>query len=131
MGIVLIILLVLFLWGIMYLRSHPEVLMRWLASRLMPPEMRRQMREARKQSKAESGHKGAKSYWTRPRRAPQREESIIPKEYAQDVEYTETVTYKSDVEITDQRATEEKESSRRVKVKVESQVSDAEWVEIK
>lgn len=49
-------------------------------------------------------------------------ESIIPKEYAEDVEFVETKSFSSSTEYT---KTENSESYH------ESQISDAEWTEIK
>lgn len=49
----------------------------------------------------------------------------IPPEYAVDVEYTEIREYSSD------RLDIDNDSGRKVEVKVEEQVSDAQWVEIK
>lgn len=51
-----------------------------------------------------------------------REESILPKEYAEDVEYVETKDYSS---------AESVKSDKDTRIYHESQVSDAEWTEIK
>lgn len=50
-------------------------------------------------------------------------EPIIPKEYAEDVEYTETIDYSS-TRISSH-------SDGKTKTYHESQISDAEWIEIK
>lgn len=49
---------------------------------------------------------------------------IIPKEYAEDVEFTETVSYSSDREVAP-------DSPRPDDIREEPQVSDAEWEEIR
>ena len=51
-------------------------------------------------------------------------DSIIPKEYAEDVEFTEFKSYSDSVEI-------KSDTHGNENIKVESQVSDAEFVEIK
>lgn len=50
-------------------------------------------------------------------------EPIIPKEYAEDIEYTEIKEFKTETVITSE--------DKGVKYKKESQISDAEWTEIK
>lgn len=57
------------------------------------------------------------------RRAPKREGPIIPKEYAEDVEFIEIRDYsESEIRI---------HTRKNTKIYHESQVSDADWVEIK
>lgn len=53
-------------------------------------------------------------------------EPLIPKEYAVDVEYTEIKSYSSDTVIAPDR-----DQTDKIRIRQESQVSDAEWVEIK
>ena len=54
--------------------------------------------------------------------SPKKHEPIIPKEYAEDVEFTETLNYSQDIET---HRTYSEETYH------ESQISDAEWTEIK
>ena len=55
-----------------------------------------------------------------------KQEPIIPKEYAEDVEFVETRVFSEEVKI---ESTEESDGNRSVKI--ERQVSDVEWEEIK
>lgn len=90
----------------------------------MPPRDRKKERKNRRQqSNASSGgyssdpygrHRGSRSYSSGP---------LIPKEYAVDVEYTEIHSYSSEETIAS--------DGNRVRYTVESQVSDAEIIEIR
>lgn len=128
MGIILIILLILLFWGVMYLANHPNVVMKWMMRRLMPPQIREQMkqqeRQQRQQRSREKTSKGRSNSWNRRYSRQQHEGPIIPKEYAQDVEFTETRIYSSEVKIG------ESASEARKEVRRESQVSDVEWEDI-
>ena len=98
----------------------------------MPPrpgsrEEKRQQRASR-QNAAGSGKSSANTYFSRRSRSQKRtrrnpNEPIIPKEYAEDVEFVETKSY-SETTIGESSAG----SARQY---AESQVSDVEFVEIK
>ena len=53
-----------------------------------------------------------------------KKEPLIPKEYAEDVEFTETIDYSSSTET-------KKEGDHKFEYYHESQVTDVEWVEVK
>lgn len=55
------------------------------------------------------------------------DEPLIPKEYAEDVEFTEYKEYSSSTTITEETS----KDGRTKKVTIESQVEDAEFVEIR
>ena len=90
----------------------------------MPPRDRsKSNRDSRRQSYSSAGsyssggsgnRRSSRGGWTGP---------LIPKEYAVDVEYTEIRSYSSDETIAS--------DGKTVKYKVESQVSDAEIIEIR
>ena len=90
----------------------------------MPPRDRSDSRSRQRQSYSSSGEysgEGYSSYSNGNRSRRQRYYSsgpLIPKEYAVDVEYTEIRSYSS-------------ENADRVRYTVESQVSDAEIIEIR
>lgn len=85
----------------------------------MPPRpgSRRAKRESRRQESEGS------SYGRNSKRKPSGKEPLIPKEYAEDVEFVETVEYSSAEVISDDGKTRREWH--------ESQVSDAEWTEIR
>lgn len=130
MGIVLILLLVALVWGVMYLSRHPETILKWVSRRMMPPNMREQMKQAeKKRREQEKRARSGRPFWQRSASSPAADSApIIPKEYAQDVEFTESKIYESDVEISRDGRRVKKE---KIKIEVESQVSDAEWEDIK
>lgn len=92
----------------------------------MPP--RPGSREERRQQRARSASSGSDSrtdYGRRQqRRRPANREPLIPKEYAEDVEFTETISYSETVIVGETRETHEKPRRQ------ESQVSDAEWTDL-
>ena len=98
----------------------------------MPPrpgsrEEKRQQRATR-QNAAGTGNSSSNSYYSRRSRSQKRasrnpNEPIIPKEYAEDVEFVETKSY---TETTIGETT-----GRNARQYAESQVSDVEFVEIK
>ncbi len=99
-------------------------------------EERRQRRAAEKQARANyasSGGRRSKDGWSHPGPAAQSSQSvgdtIIPREYAEDVEYVEYKEYSSTTTV----ISEENPATGRTKTRVvtESQVSDVEYVEIK
>lgn len=120
----LLILILLFI-GLPYIvRWLKPYFYRWMQRRTedymrramgMPPRDRSQSR--RSQSK---GSRGSSSYYGNHH---QSSGPLIPKEYAVDVEYTETHSYSSDEAIAS--------DGKKVRYAVESQVTDAEIIEIR
>lgn len=102
------------MFAVRYLSRRPDLLARafmWFLAR--------RQRKARERSEREAGRRTAASDRTRrasrgPRRAGR--EPIIPREYAQDVEYVEVKGVQRVVET--------------MHIRVESQMSDAEWEDI-
>lgn len=86
----------------------------------MPPRDKKKRATGRNQEEYQQG------FYQRKRRNPfsqKSDEPLIPKEYAEDVEFTETIDYSS---------TEYRHSADgNIKHYHESQISDAEWTEIK
>ena len=123
-GLGILILIVLFIWIVW------PYIARWLkrkameraedymrASMGMPPRDKSKKKESENNS----------SYYQRERRNPfgknaYGKEPIIPKEYAEDVEFTETIDYSE---------TSEHHKNKSTSTYHESQISDAEWTEIK
>lgn len=120
-----LLVIILLIFGLPYLwRLLSPLLMRWAQRRAqayfrramgMPPEDGRDSRRSSERSRSEAGSRD------RYGRRPARREPVIPKEYAEDVEFTESRTY-SETTIVD---------NGRVSYVSESQVSDAEIIEIK
>ncbi len=129
--ILLIFLLLFLLWPriIAWLRPHIQA---WMLRRIekhirraagIPDE---EPRDRRRSRKTDAGNNTDNGY---SRHAPQHSGPIIPREYAEDVEYTETIDYSSDTTVAPDGTRRE---HSRVRVEThESQVSDAEWEEIK
>ena len=88
----------------------------------MPPRDKSKRQSGRRQSYSSSGSYASGGYGQRSQRSGYSSGSLIPKEYAVDVEYTEIRSYSSDETIASDGNT--------VRYKVESQVSDAEIIEI-
>lgn len=90
------------------------------ASMGMPPRDKKASKERRRYSHPEenfSGHNGGFNH------TYNKKEPIIPKDYAEDVEFIETVNYsETSVRV---------EKSKGEKIYHESQISDVEWTEIK
>lgn len=147
MGITAIILVLLFALTPLLIRVLRPWIMRKLQERairyvyrqagMAPPGAdREKRRETRRQTEPErETEKGRRD---RRSRRPQGWQGvhtpIIPPEYAVDVEFTETKDYSEETEITgtDNRSRFARRFSRTSKsVKVEEQVSDAEWEDIK
>lgn len=81
--------------------------------------------EKRRRKEAEKKRSGWRT--NSARTSPKREEEIIPREYAEDVEFTEYKEYSSSTTVS-----EEKDSATGdTRIKVEKQVEDADFVEIK
>lgn len=127
-GLGILILIVMFFWLIW------PVLSRWLkrkamekaedymrSSMGMPPRDKKR-NSGRKQENRTSGQTyyrtGGQNSYSRQNHGP-----IIPKEYAEDVEFTETIDYSQ----TESRY----RSGDKIETYHESQISDAEWIEIK
>ena len=113
-GLGILILIVLFLW-----LFWPPI-SRWLK--------RKAMLKAEAYVRSKMGmpppppHERKEKKGSRNRQQPKPHEPLIPKEYAEDVEYTETIEY-SETQIGEKTKTTVKYT--------ESQISDAEWTEIK
>ena len=129
-GLGILILVVLFLWLIW------PAISRWLKRKAMERAedyMRRSMgmppRDKKRKNDTYNASGSSQSYSQRTRRNPfgqeryGADEPLIPKEYAEDVEFTETKDY-SATEIKEQPA-------KTVENYHESQISDAEWTEVK
>lgn len=133
MGIFLIILIIVILcwplitkWLRQFLAHRTEDYLRKATG--MPPrpgsrEEKRQQRASRQTASEDT----AETYYSRQRsqRKSRRNpnEPIIPREYAEDVEFVETIDY-SDTKIGE-------EPDRNTRQYHESQVTDVEWVDIK
>ena len=94
----------------------------------MPPRDRTESRSRQRQSNAYSGRYSSggysqEAYGGRRRNRGYSSGPLIPKEYAVDVEYTEIRSYSSEETIAS--------DGKSVRYAVESQVSDAEIIEIK
>lgn len=89
----------------------------------MPP--REKKKKSRNPFRRQEEDDGASPYGNpRPHYGRRRaDEPIIPKEYAEDVEYTEFKSYSSETEIRD--------DGDNVAYRSQEQVEDAEWIEIK
>lgn len=134
-AIILILLLVLFmLWSRIMSWLQPYI-QRWMARRIekfvrnaagMPPPPKQKKSRARRENAGHSAPQGDAYRSRAGYRDRQDDEPVIPREYAEDVEFTETVDYSED-RFTD-RDGREHTSTR---IRTESQVSDAEWEEIK
>ena len=129
-GLGILILIVVFFWLI-----WPSV-SRWLkrkameraedymrASMGMPPR-------DKKRRKSEQNREREGYYYKRQENNPYGrgggvKEPLIPKEYAEDVEFTETKDYSSTY------TSVETDTSRKREIYHESQISDAEWTDIK
>ncbi len=97
-----------------------------LRAQMGMPSAKEQRRQERQAEAARRNASAKKSFWTRPPRqkAPQpAPDTIIPKEYAVDVEYTEIKEYSRQTIIDPQP-----DSTRII---VEDQVEDVKYVEIK
>ncbi len=89
----------------------------------MPPRDRKSSRSQQRQSYYSSAGSSQESYGAQRRKRSYSSGPLIPKEYAVDVEYTEIRSYSSEQTIAPDGQT--------VRYKVESQVSDAEIIEIR
>lgn len=125
-GLGILILIIVFFWVIW------PVIARWLKRKAMERAedyMRASMgMPPRDKSKRKSSNSSQDGFYQRQRRNPFGPDSytqgpIIPKEYAEDVEFTETIDYSSSDRI--------KKEADKTEVYHESQISDAEYTEIK
>ena len=89
----------------------------------MPPRDKSRARSQRRQSYSSADGNSRGSYGGQYRERYHSSGPLIPKEYAVDVEYTEIRSYSSEEAIAS--------DGKRVRYTVESQVSDAEIIEIK
>lgn len=133
MGTFLIILIIIVLcwplikkWAARFMANRAEDFIRNATG--MPPrpgsrKARRQQRQSA-DSSADSSYAYLSSRQSRQRRHTRREGPIIPKEYAEDVEFVETIDYSSD-------SSPSSSHIHTTETYHESQVSDAEWEEIK
>ncbi|MCH5228566.1 MAG: hypothetical protein J1F12_01045 [Muribaculaceae bacterium] len=128
-GLGILILIVVFFWLIW------PVISRWLKRKAMERAedyMRKSMGmpprdKKRKDSKSSDNTYSGENFYQRRRRNPfgpdrYTKEPIIPKEYAEDVEFTETKDFSASESRKDQASTQTYH---------ESQISDVEWTEIK
>lgn len=124
-GLGILILVVLFFWIVW------PYIARWLkrkaieraenyvrSSMGMPPRDKKQQNRSNRNSREDYFNRGGRN----PYGNSQNHGPIIPKEYAEDVEYTETIDYSQ---------SERRVDSNGEQTYHESQISDAEWVEIK
>ena len=140
MGIFLIVLILLFLcwpmikrWMARFMANRAEDFIRNAAGMPPRPGSRKARQQARHAANSSGSDNGGYAYGgtrssSRRRSGPRGRQNgpIIPKEYAEDVEFVETIDY-SETEIrTDGKPGRASSSSYQ-----ESQVSDAEWEEIK
>lgn len=89
----------------------------------MPPRDKSKKQAGARQSYSSSGSYSSGGYGQRSRRRGYSSGPLIPKEYAVDVEYTEIRSFSSEETIAS--------DGTAVRYKVESQVSDAEIIEIR
>lgn len=123
-GVAILILVVIFFWFLW------PVVSRWLKRKAMEKAedyMRASMgMPPRDKSKKGAGNTSSQSTSSQSyRRNPygHNQEPLIPKEYAEDVEFTETKDYSA----TETRS----HSGEKIETYHESQISDAEWTEVK
>lgn len=129
-GLGILVLIVVFFWIIWpslsrwLKRKAMERTEDYLRSKMgMPPRDKKRRHSRSRQDGEEQGYS-----YQRQRKNPfgsdrYSDEPLIPKEYAEDVEFTETKDYSE----TSQRV----EPSRKTEIYHESQISDAEYTEIK
>ena len=125
-GLGILILVVVFFWVVWPWIS------KWLkkkAAEKAEDYVRRSMgMPPRDHKKKTTGYESQEQYYRRQRRNPfgpdrYTDEPIIPKEYAEDVEFTETKEFSAD--------TSRFRSENKVETYHESQISDAEWTDVK
>ncbi|MBD5176428.1 MAG: hypothetical protein HDT05_03300 [Bacteroidales bacterium] len=96
-------------------------------------EERKRRRQAEKQQAQKPGRRGATTYQHNPKADHQSSQAmgdvIIPREYAEDVEFVEYKEFSSSTTVIDQPASDGK--SGRQTIITESQVTDVEYTEIK
>lgn len=121
MGYVLIFILILLVIATRWLRRHPEVVMKWMARRMARRFYNQQQQQYTQQQQYAQQQQNAARQTRRRYGSRRGHSSVIPQEYAQDVEFTEIREY-THIEDTDAGSNPEY---------AESQVSDVEWEEIK
>lgn len=114
-GVILILIFLAVMFAVRYLMRRPDLLARGLMWVLMRRQRRGQQERRRESRRTHNPAAGSRSPADRPTWSYGRE-PIIPREYAQDVEYEEVKGVGRVAEP--------------VHTRVESQVSDAEWEEI-
>lgn len=123
----LLILILIFIGVPMLWRWLKPYFFRWMQRRTedyvrnamgMPPRDKSQKQSSGRRSYSSSGAYGSRSHRHGYSSGP-----LIPKEYAVDVEYTEIRSYSSEETIAS--------DGKQVRYSVESQVSDAEIIEIR
>ncbi|MDE6695581.1 MAG: hypothetical protein K2K25_01750 [Muribaculaceae bacterium] len=123
----LLILILIFIGVPMLWRWLKPYFFRWMQRRTedyvrnamgMPPRDKSKKQSSGRQSYSSSG-----TYGSRSRSRSYSSGPLIPKEYAVDVEYTEIRSYSSEETIAS--------DGKRVRYSVESQVSDAEIIDIR
>ena len=123
----LLILILIFIGVPMLWRWLKPYFFRWMQRRTedyvrnamgMPPRDKSKKHSSGRQSYSSSGAYGSRSRSRRYSSGP-----LIPKEYAVDVEYTEIRSYSSEETIAS--------DGKQVRYSVESQVSDAEIIDIR
>lgn len=124
MGLALIIIIVLLVIGVQWLRRHPEIVARWVGNRIRK-RYERMMRQEQEQAARRQRDRDTRTQQRQRSRRQPASGPVIPKEYAQDVEFSESRIYASDQSL------KEESDADGLHVKVESQVSDVEWEEIK
>ena len=135
-GILLIIFLVIVLFRPWLNRWLGPALQRWAMHR-MEDQMRRmagmpsrkEEKKRRKAARKENGASGRRTAagGTRMNTTSGRHEPIIPPDYPEDVEFVEIKSYSEETVVT----TETSSDGKTTRIKVESQIEDAEFEEIR
>lgn len=114
-------------WFVSFMARRTEDYIRKAAGLPPRPGSREDRRRRRRQKGADSSHDESFTFYRSPHRENHRDpnEPLIPKEYAEDVEFVETISYSQATTIG------VKESTGTRTFYHESQVSDVEWEEIK
>lgn len=100
----------------------------------MPPREKKSWRQRRAEAKQQSAGGADRQYHAdgasrKGRRTQKSDEPIIPREYAEDVEFVEIKEFEN-IEVAAETVDDKgRKTSRRERV--ETQISDAEWVDIK
>ena len=135
-GVLLVIFLLLVLIWPYVSKWFGPALQRWMMGRIedrmrrmagMPTRKEERKMRRQAQKKRQGGHAVRDAFRDRRTGASRRSSGpIIPKEYAEDVEFVEMKTYSEETVIT-----HDTDAAGKTRVKIESQIEDAEYVEIK